>query len=335
MRSTTSPASGAITTPLPPDDNGKLSIDRKKPSIWRETWKDYKRYKYMFFLLLPALIWYLVFHYAPLYGVQLAFKDFIISKGINGSPWVGFKHFEAMINGAQDFHLIIRNTIVLSLLHILFGFPAPIVLALLLNEVRIEIVKRFLQTLSYLPHFLSWIIVAGFLITVLSPSSGVVNIILGWFGIEPIYFVGNASYFRFTLIASAIWKEIGWGAIIYLAALASIDTQMYEAAVMDGASRFKQLIYITLPSILPVISIMFILRIGSVLDAGFDQVLNLYTPATYSVSDILDTYVYRIGIEQMQFSFATAVGLSKNVIAFTLVMFTNYLIKRSGQQGLV
>lgn len=235
------PSAGART--LPTGNKGMLPSALKKPSIWRETWKDYKRYKYMFILLVPALIWYLLFHYAPLYGVQLAFKDFIISKGINGSPWVGFKHFVAMYNGAQDFHVIIRNTIVLSLLHIVFGFPAPIVLALLLNEVRIEIFKRFLQTLSYLPHFLSWIIVAGFLITVLSPSTGIVNIMLGWVGIDPIYFVGNASYFRFTLVSSAIWKEVGWGAIIYLAALASIDTQMYEAAVMDGANRFKQLYF--------------------------------------------------------------------------------------------
>ncbi|RXZ83242.1 sugar ABC transporter permease [Paenibacillaceae bacterium] len=307
---------------------------QKRP-YWRQTWKAYKRYKYMFILLAPALIWYLLFAYGPLYGIQLAFKDFIINKGIMGSPWIGYKHFEAMISGAQDFHLIIRNTVVLSFYHILFGFPAPIVLALLFNEVRFEFFKRISQTLSYLPHFLSWVVVAGFMFTVLSPSSGIVNAIIGYFGIDPIYFVGKAEYFRFTLVSSAIWKEIGWGAIIYLAALAGINPQMYEAAIVDGAGRFKQLLYITLPSLLPVISIMFILRIGHVLDAGFDQVLNMYTPATYSVADILDTYVYRIGLEQMQFSFATAVGLFKNVIALTLVLFTNYIVKRAGQEGLV
>ncbi len=240
-----------------------------------------------------------------------------------------------MINGAQDFHLIIRNTIVLSFYHIVFGFPAPILLALLFNEVRVEFFKRFAQTLSYLPHFLSWVVVAAFMFTVLSPSSGIVNTIIGWFGVDPIYFVGKAEYFRFTLVTSALWKEIGWGAIIYLAALAGINPQMYEAAVVDGAGRFKQLLYITLPSLIPVISIMFILRIGHVLDAGFDQVLNMYSPATYSVGDILDTYVYRIGLEQMQFSFATAVGLFKNVIALVLVLFTNYIVKRAGQEGLV
>lgn len=304
-------------------------------SYLQRTWKAYKQYKFLFLLLAPALIWYLVFAYGPLYGIQLAFKDFMIAKGINGSPWVGLKHFESMINGAQDFHLIIRNTVVLSFYHIAFGFPAPIILALLLNEVRMEFFKRLTQTLSYLPHFLSWVVVASFMFTVLSPSNGIVNEIIGWFGIDPIYFVGDPSYFRFTLISTAIWKEIGWGAIIYLAALASINPDMYEAAVVDGASRFKQMLYITLPSLIPVISIMFILRIGHVLDAGFDQVLNMYTPATYSVADILDTYVYRVGLEQMQFSFATAVGLFKNVIALALVLFTNYMVKRAGQEGLV
>ncbi|MBO9607073.1 MAG: sugar ABC transporter permease [Paenibacillaceae bacterium] len=318
-----------------PGGNGTMPSMHNEPSYWRRTWKTYKRYKYMFLLLAPALIWYLIFAYGPLYGIQLAFKDFIISKGINGSPWVGLKHFESMINGAQDFHQIIRNTIIISFYQIIFGFPAPIILALLFNELRLEIFKRISQTLSYLPHFLSWVVAAGFMFSVLSPSTGIVNHIIGWFGVDPIYFVGKAEYFRFTLVMSAIWKEVGWGAIIYLAALASIDPQMYEAAIVDGAGRFKQLIYITLPSLIPVITIMFILRIGHVLDAGFDQVLNMYTPATYSVGDILDTYVYRVGLEQMQFSFATAVGLFKNVIALVLVLFTNWIVKRAGQEGLV
>jgi len=327
------PSTGPPATKEP--SNGLIPLRRKELSYWQQTWKSYKRYKYMFFLLAPALIWYLLFSYAPLYGIQLAFKDFIINQGISGSPWIGLKYFDDMINGAQDFHLIIRNTVVLSLYHIIFGFPAPIILALMLNEVRHSFFKRFTQTLSYLPHFLSWVVVAGFMFTVLSPSSGVVNKMIEFFGFEPIYFVGNPDYFRFTLVVTAIWKEIGWGAIIYLAAMGGINPQMYEAAVVDGAGRFKQLLYITLPSLLPVITIMFILRIGSVLDAGFDQVFNMYTPATYSVADILDTYVYRIGIEQMQFGFATAVGLFKNVIAFALVLLTNYLVKRSGKEGLI
>lgn len=313
---------------------GKRSSN-KEPFSWSRNWKRYKRYKYLLLMLAPALIWYLIFHYGPLYGIQLAFKDFNITKGIMDSPWAGLKHFEAMVNGAQDFHLILRNTIIISLYHLLFGFPAPIILAILLNELRLKLFKKIAQTLTYLPHFLSWVVVASFMFTVLSPSSGIVNAIISWFGFDPIYFLGKAEYFRFTLISTSIWKEVGWGAIIYLAAIAGIDPGMYEAAVMDGAGRFKQFMYITLPSLLPVITIMLILRIGNVLDAGFDQVLNMYSPATYSVGDILDTYVYRIGLEQMQFSFATAVGLSKNIVALILVLFTNYLVKRGGQEGLI
>jgi putative aldouronate transport system permease protein len=286
-------------------------------------------------LLLPALVWYSVFSYGPLYGVQLAFKDFRILEGISGSPWVGFKYFEMMLNGSQDFFLIIRNTLVLSCYHIIFGFPAPIILALLFNELRLQWFKKLAQSISYLPHFFSWVILSGFLITILSPSSGVVNHIISFIGLKPIYFLGDPDYFRFTLVISSIWKEIGWSSIIYLAALASTDPQLYEAAVIDGASRWKQMLHITLPSLLPVIAIMFIFRIGGILDAGFDQVLNLYTPATYQVADILDTYVYRLGLEQMQYGFATAVGLFKNVIAFTLVLLANYLVKKSGEEGLI
>lgn len=293
------------------------------------------RSKYLLMLLLPALVWYSVFSYGPLYGVQLAFKDFRILDGISGSPWVGFKYFEMMLNGSQDFFLIIRNTLVLSSYHIIFGFPAPIILALLFNELRLQWFKKLAQSISYLPHFFSWVILSGFLITILSPSSGVVNHIISFIGLKPIYFLGDPDYFRFTLVISSIWKEIGWSSIIYLAALASTDPQLYEAAVIDGAGRWKQMLHITLPSLLPVIAIMFIFRIGGILDAGFDQVLNLYTPATYRVADILDTYVYRLGLEQMQYGFATAVGLFKNVIAFTLVLIANYLVKKSGEEGLI
>lgn len=298
-------------------------------------WKEYKKCKYLFIMLLPALAWYAVFAYGPLYGVQLAFKDFRILEGINGSPWVGLKYFNMMLNGSQDFYQIIRNTLILSFYHLAFGFPAPIVLALLFNELRIGWFKKVTQAITYLPHFFSWVILSGFLITVLSPSTGVVNYFVSILGIKPIYFLGDPAFFRFTLVSSAIWKEIGWSAIIYLAALASADPQLYEASVIDGAGRWKQMLHISLPAILPVIAIMFIFRIGGILDAGFDQVLNLYSPATYQVADILDTYVYRLGLEQMQFGFATAVGLFKNVIAFTLVLLTNYLIKKSGEEGLL
>lgn len=276
--------------------------------------------KYLFLLLAPVIIWYTVFAYGPMYGIQLAFKDYFIRDGIWGSPWVGLKHFEYLFTASPDFLKIIKNTLIISFYHIIFGFPAPIILALLFNELRFSFFKKVAQTISYLPHFLSWIVIGGILIALLSPNSGVVNYIIQWLGFDPIYFLGSEKYFRFTLVMSGIWKEIGWGTIIYLAALASIDSQMYEAAVLDGANRWKQTLFITIPSILPVIAILLILRVGSVLDAGFDQVLTLYSPAVYGVTDTLDTYVYRIGLQNFQFSLTTAVGLFKNVVGLIAIV---------------
>ncbi|WP_284638392.1 ABC transporter permease [Paenibacillus silviterrae] len=297
--------------------------------------KEYRKCKYLFLMLAPVLLYYIIFEYGPLYGVQIAFKDYRIREGILGSPWVGFKHFIYLFTSSPDFFRIMKNTLLLSFYHIVFGFPAPIVLALLFNEIRIEMFKRITQTISYLPHFLSWVVLSGLLITILSPTTGTVNQLLSMVGMEPIYFLGDPQYFRFTLVVSSIWKEVGWGTIIYLAALAGVDPALYEAAVMDGANRWKQTWHITLPGIIPVITIMFIFRIGAVLNAGFDQVLNLYSPNTYSVGDILDTYVYRAGLTQLQYSLTAAVGLFKNVVAFTLVLLTNYMVKKLGQEGIL
>jgi putative aldouronate transport system permease protein len=217
----------------------------------------------------------------------------------------------------------------------IFGFPAPIILALLLNELRLGWFKRIAQTISYLPHFFSWVVLSGIVIVMLSPSEGPVNYLLSMVGIEPIYFLADPDYFRSTLVGTGIWKEIGWGTIIYLAALSGIDPSLYEAAVIDGASRIKQIWYITLPSILPVITILFILSLGGVLNAGFDQIFNLYNPAVYEVADIIDTYVYRAGIVGAQFGLTTAVGLFKNVIGIALVLGTNYVVKKMGQEGVL
>lgn len=307
---------------------------KKTESRVAYNWRLYKKNKYLFLLLAPVLIWYAIFHYGPMYGIQLAFKDFYIMKGIWGSSWVGFKHFHYLFAMSPDFWKIMRNTVVISFYHIAFGFPAPIILALLLNEVRISVFKKIAQTISYLPHFLSWVVIGGIMITLLSPSTGVVNYIIEQLGFKPIYFLGNESYFRFTLVASGIWKEIGWGTIIYLAALAGVDLQLYEAAVLDGANRWKQTVHITIPSILPVITILLILRVGGVLDAGFDQILTLYSPAVYDKADVLDTYVYRVGLQNFQFSLTAAVGLFKNVIAVVLVLMTNYIVKKMGQEGI-
>lgn len=300
----------------------------------REQLRQYMKHKYLLFMLAPVILWYAVFQYAPLYGIQLAFKNFRVMEGIWGSPWVGVKHFEFMFTASPNFPIIMRNTVIISLLHILFGFPAPIILALIFNELRSVIFKRVTQTISYLPHFLSWIVMGGMVIMLLSPTTGIVNYIIQLFGFDPIYFLADPSWFRPTLVISAIWKEIGWGTIIFLAALTSVDPDLYEASRIDGASRWKQTIYITLPSIMHVIAILFVLRMGGILNAGFDQILNLYNPAVYEVADIIDTYVYRIGISGMDYSFATAVGLFKNIIALALVLLTNYVVKRSGQEGL-
>ncbi|MBD2847515.1 sugar ABC transporter permease [Paenibacillus sp. IB182496] len=289
----------------------------------------------MILLLLPGLIWYGVFFYAPLYGIQLAFKDFRIMDGITGSPWIGLDNFRTIFRASSDFSTILKNTVLISFYHILFGFPAPIILALLFNEIRFKVFKRITQTISYLPHFLSWVVLSGLLITILSPSSGIVNELIKALGFEPIYFLGDQRYFRFTLVISAIWKEVGWGTIIYLAALASVNPHLYEAAVVDGAGRWKQTWHITLPMIMPTIAIMFILRIGGILDAGFDQILNLYNPVVYEVADIIDTYIYRVGIGQLQYGITTAIGLFKNAIAITLVLGTNYIVKKLGQEGLI
>lgn len=286
-------------------------------------------------MLFPILVWYGIFHYGPMYGVQLAFKDFSPVKGIWGSAWVGFEHFKFLFYQSPDFARIFRNTILISLYNIVFGFPAPIILALMLNEVRSKLFKRVAQSISYIPHFFSWVILSGIVIVMLSPSEGPVNYIIKLFGGEPIYFLANTDYFRPTLVITNIWKEIGWGTIIYLAALSGIDPTLYEAATIDGANRWQRIRNITIPSILPVVSIMFILSLGGILNAGFDQIFNLYSPAVYEVADVIDTYVYRAGIQQSQFGLTTAVGLFKNVIGIALVLGTNYVMKRMGQEGVL
>lgn len=319
----------------PPHSPPALHSDEQRVKSKRiQLMRDYRKNIYLLGMLAPVLIWYAIFSYGPLYGIQLAFKDFRIMEGIGGSPWVGLKHFAYMFNASPQFPVILKNTFIISFLHILFGFPAPILLALLFNELRSRLFTRTAQTITYLPYFFSWVIVTSLAITVLSPSSGVVNMVVQWFGFEPIYFLADPQYFRSVLVVSAIWKDAGYGAIIYLAALASIDPVMYEAAKVDGVGKWRQLWSITLPGIMPVIAIMFLFRLMGILDAGFDQILNMYNPSVYSVSDIIDTYVYRVGLGQMQYSFSTAVGLFKNVVALVLVVAANYVVKKSGQEGL-
>ncbi|WP_318615855.1 ABC transporter permease [Sporosarcina sp. YIM B06819] len=299
----------------------------------KSTWVQIKRMKLLYFMLLFPVIMMFIFNYLPMYGVIIAFKDFSPGLGIWGSPWNDFAHFERMFS---DFLFIraLKNTIVISFLKIFIAFPAPIIFAILLNEIRSPKFLKVTQSISYLPHFMSWVILSAMIIEIFSPQRGIVNFIITVFGGDPVNFLASKVFFIPILLITDVWKEIGYGAIIYLAAIASIDTEMYEAADMDGASRFRKMIHITLPSIMPMVIILFILRLGGILNAGFDQILNLYNPLVYEVADIIDTYVYRSGLEQFQFDYATAVGLFKNVIGIIFILGANAIIRRRSEHGI-
>ena len=284
-------------------------------------------------MFLPGLLYYLIFHYVPIYGVVLAFKEYSFTAGILGSPWTGLENFRDLFS-RPSFFQVFRNTMLISFYKLVFGFPAPILLALLLNELRSVMFKRVVQTVSYLPHFLSWVILSGIIVQFLSPSIGPVNLALKAFGLEPIYFLADPKWFRTVLVSTDIWKEIGWGTIIYLAALVGIHPELYEAAKVDGANRFKQVIYVTLPSLYPVMTILLIFAVGRMANDDFDQIFNLYNSAVYSVGDVLSTYTYRAGLVNLEYSFATAVGLFKNIIAFVLVISANWISRKVNDYGL-
>ena len=293
-----------------------------------------KRDRNLYLMLLPVIVFYLVFKYAPMIGEIIAFKDYRLSDGIFGSKWVGFKHFESLF-ASVDFWRVLRNTLVLNLYSLVFGFPVPIVLALLLNEVRKEWYKRTVQNLLYLPHFISWVVLGGIFISILSPSTGIVNAILERvFGIEPIYFMASSTWWPIAYTLSGIWREAGWGTILYLAAMASIDTQLYEAAKIDGANKLRQIWHITLPGIRSTIAILLVLRMGSMMDVGLEQTLILQNQSVLDVADVISTYVYRVGLQNMNYSYTTALGLFQSVIGLILVIGVNRLIRSFGERGL-
>jgi putative aldouronate transport system permease protein len=304
---------------------------RKKGKLVKDIIKN--KYNYLFFLPAAAII--IVFHYIPMYGITIAFKDFMIRKGILGSPWIGLYHFQRLFESGK-FWQVLNNTIIISLLKLVFGFPAPVLFAIFINEIRNMKFKKAVQTISYLPHFLSWVVVAGMLMDLLSPSHGVINYIIQLLGGTPIYFMAEPDYFRSILVVTDIWKEVGWATIIYLAAIAGIEQDQYDSAFMDGANRFQVMRHITLPSILSVVTIVFILRLGKLLNAGFDQVFNLYNDAVRTTGDIIDTFVYRQGILDMNYSYSTAVSLFKNIIGLVLVLGSNLVIRKisHGENGL-
>lgn len=288
----------------------------------------------IFLFIIPALLYYIIFRYKPLYFIQIAFRDFRITRPLEKSPWVGFDHFVTLFS-STDFQQALLNTLIISFYKILFGFPAPIILALMLNELRNAIFKRISQSILYLPHFISWSVLGGIIYSLLSVHDGLINELVKWFGHEPIYFMGSKEYFRAILVASEVWKTMGWGTILYLAALTRIDATLYEAAHVDGATRLQQLWHITLPGISTTIVVLFIINIGHLLDVGFEQILVLSNPMVIDVADIIDTYVFRVGLQEGKHSLATAAGLFKTLVAAILVYTADRFSKAMGHRGIM
>jgi putative aldouronate transport system permease protein len=286
----------------------------------------------LYVMAIPGIVFLIIFKYIPLAGSVIAFQNYSVFKGFLDSPWVGFKNFETLFQ-YPDFMRVFSNTLILGFLRIVIVFPIPILLALMINEIRKSALKKGIQTALYIPHFLSWVIVSGIVFDLFSVS-GLFNIVIGWFHHEPTLVMQESSYFRIVYVLTSIWKDAGWGTVVYMAAISSIDPQLYESAMIDGASRFKQIRHITFPLLLPTVLVLLLLEIGNFLDLGFDQVFNLQTPMTYSVGDILDTYVFRTGIQQAQYSFATAVGLFQSIIGFALVFTFNKLSRKVSDGGL-
>lgn len=281
----------------------------------------------LYLMLLPAAVFFIVFHYQPMYGLIIAFQKYSIKKGILGSPFVGLDNFYRIIAN-PDFLQAFKNTFVISLMKIAFGFPTPIIFALLLNELTHIKFKRVVQTLSYMPHFLSWVILAGIFIKLLSPTNGLINFAIARMGFKPIYFLADKYWFRWVLVITDIYKDLGWGSIIYLSALAGVDVELYEAAKVDGITRLRAAWSITLPSIAPTIVTMLILRMGGILNAGMDQIYLLISPPVYPVADILDTLALRLGIAGMDFPLGATISLFKAILGFIFMLTTNFICSR-------
>ncbi|UOQ86919.1 ABC transporter permease [Gracilibacillus salinarum] len=306
------------------ESSAKLNVKSKQRTVWSHI----KKFKALYVMSLPGIFYFIIFKYVPMLGSIIAFKDYNIFLGFLGSTWVGFEHFITMFNNPDIFQ-IIKNTFIISFYDILFNFPAPIILALLLNEIRVVYFKRVIQTIVYMPHFLSWVIISGLFITILSPSTGIVNTLIEALGFDSVYFFGSEAFTRPILITSGMWQSIGWGTIIYLAALSGINPELYEAAKVDGANRWQQTVSITLPSLLPTITILFLLQIGQFMDFGFERIYTFLNPLNSGTGHIIDTYVYEIGLLNAQYSLTTAMGLFKSLIGLFLIMIANFLSKKA------
>lgn len=294
--------------------------------------KDWKRNRSLYVLVIPVILFYLLFHYKPMYGAIIAFQEYNPRLGIGGSEWVGFEHFIRFFHSPY-FGRLVRNTLLISLYGIIFGFPAPIILALLLNETKAKRFRKSVQTITYLPHFISLVVVTG-IIKDFTQSTGLINDIIVWLGGSRTSLIQNPDLYRTIYIVSDIWQEVGWGSIIYLSALAGVDQQLYEAASIDGANRWKQLIHVTLPWIAPTIIIMLIMRMGHLLGAGYEKTILLYNEATYETADVIASYIYRVGILERNWSYSTAIGLFNSVINLTLLVITNKISKRVSETSL-
>jgi len=295
-------------------------------------WRLLVKNKYLLLMALPGILYFVLFKYLPMWGVLIAFQNFSPYLGLWKSQWVGFEHFQRFFSN-PDFWMLLRNTMAINLLNLVFFFPTPIILSLLLNEVRVMAYRRVIQSILYMPHFLSWVIIVGITFLLCSKSTGIINKLLVAVGYDKIDFLTNPDLLWAMLVIQNIWKDAGWGTIIFLAAIAGADPQLYEAAKIDGANRFRQMWHVTLPAIRPVIVILFILRIGEIMDVGFEQVFLMMNGAVANVADVFDTYVYRVGVQQGQFSFSTAAGLFKSVVGFLLVILANTFAKKLGEDG--
>ena len=319
--------------PLQPSEPKTRTEATVRNDRWTRAVDHFKREWQLYVMLAPTIIWFLVFLYKPMYGLQIAFKDYSIFRGVAGSPWIGIEHFQTLFSNDQ-FIRAVTNTIEISALNLLFGFPAPIILALMFNEILHATYKRTAQTIVYLPHFISSVIIAGIVITAFSPTAGIVNTFLDWLGIDSIYFLTRPEWFRPIFIGTGIWQEAGFGSIVFLAAIAGVNPSLYESAVVDGANRWQMMWKITIPSIMPTILIMLIIRIGNIMEVSFELIILLYQPSTYSTADVVNTFIYRQGLQSGQYDLAAAAGLFNAVVAFVLVMTANTMSRRFSRTSL-
>lgn len=312
---------------------GNLNIVSPPTTKRRTFLKKLRESRALLLMLLPAVAFYVLFQYKPMWGILIAFKQYSIFRGFSASPWVGFRYFVQFFSSPDSF-VIIKNTFLLSLYMLIWEFPMPIIFALILNEVGNLKAKKLVQTVSYMPHFISTVVVCSMVTMFLSPSTGIINNLLDSLGYDRIYFLSQEYYYRTIYIVSGIWKETGFNSIIYLTAIAGIDVQLYESAKIDGANKFRQIVNITLPCIAPTIIILFILNIGQLMNVGFDKSYLLQTPSTYAVSDVISTYVYRSGIKDGNFSYGTAIGLFNSLVNIVFLVASNTLAKRAGETSL-